>query len=202
MHPDGYDGAGFFQKLANLYELQKFIDDLIITISSRKIPFNMSEDLIKAVHRIAMKNLLPDAGQYRKGDVEIKNSPHVPPSWMDVPAQMGTFVQYLQQNWDQKDLVHLSSFVMWRLNWIHPFSNGNGRSTRGLAYLVLCAKHGELLPAKSSVAQQIAENKQPYYDALKKADAIFAATHNIDLALQDMVALISFLLKEQLRANL
>ncbi|MBL8221394.1 MAG: Fic family protein, partial [Bryobacterales bacterium] len=29
--------------------------------------------------------------------------------------------------------------VMWRLNWIHPFFGGNGRTARSASYLVLCA---------------------------------------------------------------
>ena len=28
-------------------------------------------------------------------------------------------------NWDDSTPVHLASYVMWRLNWIHPFTDGN-----------------------------------------------------------------------------
>jgi Fic family protein len=59
---------------------------------------------------------------------------------------------------------------MWRLNWIHPFTDGNGRTSRAVAYFVLCAKVGYRLPGHSTVPEQIAANKAPYYQALEKAD--------------------------------
>ena len=59
---------------------------------------------------------------------------------------------------------------MWRLNWIHPFDDGNGRTSRAVSYLALCAKMGDRLPGRKTLPEQIAENKLPYYDALEKAD--------------------------------
>lgn len=202
MHPDGYDGAGFFQKLANLYNLQKFIDELVINTTGSGRNFALSEELVRTLHRVTMVGLLDNAGHYRVNEVEIKNSPHVPPSSIDVPAHMGALCRHINEYWYDRDLVFLSAFAMWRMNWIHPFSNGNGRVSRGLSYLILCMKHGELLPAKSTVTQQIAENKKPYYAALRQADKVFAATNDIDASLEDMCQLISHLLKEQLTANL
>lgn len=61
---------------------------------------------------------------------------------------MGPFCKYVQNEWNSRDLVHLASFVPWRLNWIHPFGNGNSRFARAAAYLTLYKKYGQLLPAK------------------------------------------------------
>ncbi len=81
---------------------------------------------------------------------------------------------YVNDHWQQQTAVELCAYVMWRLNWIHPFADGNGRTSRALAYLVLCARVGDRLPGRKTVPEQIAENKAPYYDALETADAAFA----------------------------
>lgn len=59
---------------------------------------------------------------------------------------------------------------MWRLNWIHPFSDGNGRTSRAASYLVLCVRAGLELPGDKTIPEQIVENKEPYYKALEHAD--------------------------------
>jgi len=62
---------------------------------------------------------------------------------------------------------------MWRLNWIHPFTERNGRTSRAASYLVLCAKEQLLLPGGYSIPEQIVENRTPYYEALEDGDANF-----------------------------
>jgi Fic family protein len=83
--------------------------------------------------------------------------------------------------------LHLCAYLMWRLNWIHPFTDGNGRTSRALAYYVLCAKVGYLLPGHTTVPEQIAADKEPYYKALEAADEACTAG-NLDLsALEQML---------------
>ena len=60
---------------------------------------------------------------------------------------------------------------MWKLNWIHPFVDGNGRTSRIVSYIVLCCKLGFLLPGQNTIPEQIASEKDPYYDGLDAADA-------------------------------
>ncbi len=84
---------------------------------------------------------------------------------------------------------------MWKLNWIHPFTNGNGRTSRAASYLVLCLRTGYLLPGKRTIPDQIAEHRKPYYEALEKADEHWRAG-KVDLC--DMEELLSTLLARQL----
>jgi fido (protein-threonine AMPylation protein) len=53
--------------------------------------------------------------------------------------------------WDESAPTALSAFVLWRLNWIHPFDDGNGRTARALAYLVACCRLGFDLPSKHPI---------------------------------------------------
>jgi Fic family protein len=80
---------------------------------------------------------------------------------------------YINANFG-KSAVHLSAYVMWRHNWIHPFFGGNGRTSRAAAYLVLCARLGYDLPGSPTVPQQIADvpkSRDRYVKALQAADA-------------------------------
>ena len=78
--------------------------------------------------------------------------------------------EYVNANW-KKDAWLLASYLMWRLNWIHPFEDGNGRTSRAVSYLVLCLKLGVRLPGHKTIPEFIAENKGPYYAAIDQADA-------------------------------
>jgi Fic family protein len=57
------------------------------------------------------------------------------------------------------------------LNWIHPFTDGNGRTARALSYLVLCIRLGYRLPGTRTIPEFISDDKTPYYKALEAADA-------------------------------
>lgn len=91
--------------------------------------------------------------------------------------------------------MHLCAYVMWRLNWIHPFDDGNGRTSRSASYLVLCAKLGYLLPGRKTVPELIAADKTPYYSSLDDADAAWK-TGVVDVG--SMERLLGQLLAEQL----
>ncbi|HET9282483.1 MAG TPA: Fic family protein [Candidatus Angelobacter sp.] len=54
----------------------------------------------------------------------------------------------------RKSAIHLAAYVIWRLNWIHPFADGNGRTSRALSYLVLCTRLGERLPGTVTIPDQ------------------------------------------------
>ncbi|MGH7063034.1 MAG: Fic family protein [Stellaceae bacterium] len=71
--------------------------------------------------------------------------------------------------------MHLAAYVMWRINWIHPFDDGNGRTARAASYLALCVKVRNRLPGKPTIPDLIAGNKNPYYRALEAADAAWTA---------------------------
>ena len=64
----------------------------------------------------------------------------------------------------------LPAYALWRLNWIHPFVEGNGRTARAACYYLICLKTGMLLPGKKIVPERIRENRTPYYAALRAAD--------------------------------
>ena len=85
--------------------------------------------------------------------------------------------------------------MLWKLNWIHPFADGNGRTARAISYLVLCVALGIRLPGIQTIPEQIAGNKQPYYKALEAADMAFEKS---EVRLQEMEELLGNALAQQL----
>jgi Fic family protein len=64
-----------------------------------------------------------------------------------------------------------AAYARWRFNWIHPFAGGNGRTSRALAYLVVCIDFGRCVPGSPSIPTRIAALREDYVAALRSADA-------------------------------
>jgi Fic family protein len=130
---------------------------------------------VRELNRLAVEGLEPTAGKYRTEDVVIAGSKHVPPPWQDVPRLVDEMCTYVSERASLKEDVtlgiHLAAYVMWRLNWIHPFANGNGRTARAASYLVECIQLRALLPGEVTIPHRIARNRFPYNDALEAADS-------------------------------
>jgi Fic family protein len=155
--------------------------DLIDEVARDKRPFRLRPSTILMLHREALQGLSRYAGTWRPSPVEIKKSNHVPPPESQVPELMEELCDWVNDHWDSEQALRLCAYVMWRLNWIHPFLDGNGRTSRAVAYLVLCAKIGDRLPGRLTIPEQIAEDRDPYYDALEDADK-HATTGKLDLS--------------------
>jgi Fic family protein len=81
------------------------------------------------------------------------------------------------------------------LNWIHPFTDGNGRTARAISYLLLGLRLGYRLPGTKTIPEQIAKDKRPYYKALEATDTAWESK-KIDLS--ELEDLLSGLLANQL----
>ncbi|MGA8548678.1 MAG: Fic family protein [Stellaceae bacterium] len=143
--------------------------------------FALRISTILGLHRDALLGVHALAGNFRPSTVEIKGSRHIPPDAWQVPLLVEELCDYVNDNWDISTPLHLAAYVMWRLNWIHPFADGNGRTARAVSYLVLCMKMGGRIPGTRTIPDLIAENKKPYYDALEAADERWASRQEIDL---------------------
>jgi len=131
--------------------------------------FDLKLWIILELNREAVRGLTDNPGSFRNGPIEINGASYIPPAHEDVPKFLEEMCEYVNSNWSQSPL-HLSAYVAWRLNWIHPFEDGNGRTSRAVAYLVFCVRARMMLPGKKSLPERIAEDKKPYYAALEDAD--------------------------------
>lgn len=137
-------------------------------------PYKLRVSTILELNRLAIQGVNEFAGVLRPHEMGITGSRHVPPPAKDVPVLIEDLCDYANGNWDHSSPLHLGAYMLWRLNWIHPFDDGNGRTARSLSHLVTCVRLGYLLPGTKTIPDQIASNKAPYYRALESADDAFA----------------------------
>jgi Fic family protein len=109
---------------------------------------------------------------------------------------MDRFISFIHENWFILSPTELAAYGLWRINWIHPFIEGNGRTARATCYYLLCARNGTLLPGDKIVPERIRENRVPYYAALQAADRAWNAGH---YDLTEMEAYLAGLLEAQLQ---
>jgi Fic family protein len=163
---------------------QKVIDEFV---REPERPFRLRPSLIMQLHHTALEGLSEFAGRYRPAGVAIEGSKHSPPGGHLVPELVETMCDYVNENWNTGTPLHLAAYVMWRLNWIHPFDDGNGRTSRMVAHVVLCIKLGHQLPGRYTIPEQIAENRNPYYGALEAADAALVSGQQSVGALEQLI---------------
>ena len=124
----------------------------------------------------AVSNIAQFGGRYREEPIYVGD--HLPPHFKDVPKEMDRFFSMIHENWTSIDHpTLLPAYALWRLNWIHPFVEGNGRTARAACYLLICLKQGKLLGGKKIVPERIRENRDPYIAALQAADQAWNEGH-------------------------
>lgn len=98
-------------------------------------PFTIEQ--ILAIHRGVTTDLLPaeHSGHWRLEPVVIHdprsgNVLYLPPDHQDVPTLMAELVHFVQDQLDQLDPLILAGLFHKQFVIIHPFTDGNGRTTR------------------------------------------------------------------------
>ena len=147
-------------------------------------PFSV-EDLLKA-HCSMMQLLSNDAGRFRKGGVGVfegENLIHMAPPADRVPYLIKELFEWLEKSEDH--ILIKSSVFHYEFEFIHPFSDGNGRIGRLWQSLILGKLHPlfEYLP----IENMIYKNQQTYYNAIAKSSAINDSGVFIDFMLQEIL---------------
>ncbi len=135
---------------------------------------NSTQDLLSA-HALLMTGLVDAPGQWRNGDVGIyrgKRLVHMAPPAAQLPRLMANLLGWLRRT-DMHPLL-ASSVFHYEFEFIHPFSDGNGRLGRLWQTLIL--RQWQSVLAWLPVETVIHERQQAYYEALASADAASEAT--------------------------
>jgi fido (protein-threonine AMPylation protein) len=122
-----------------------------------------------ALNHAAVSNVCQFGGRYREEPISVGN--HTPPHFKDVPNEMDRFFSVIHENWTIVDHpTQIPAYALWRLNWIHPFIEGNGRTARAACYYLICLKQGRILGGSKTVPERIRETRDRYVAGLKSAD--------------------------------
>jgi len=147
-----------------------------------------------SLNAAAVANIAQFGGRFREQPIYVGN--HIPPHFKEVPSAVDQFLSLIHENWTvDEHPTTLAAYALWRLNWIHPFVEGNGRTARAACYYLLCLRHGALLKGNKIVPERIRENRAPYYAALQEADKAWEQGHFNVTALAEYLQI---LLKAQL----
>lgn len=156
----------------------------VYDLYSQLDPF-AEKDLLKA-HSIMMEALTNDAGRYRSGGVGVFGESglvHMAPPPQRVPELMGNLFAWLKK---AKDHLLIRSCVFhYEFEFIHPFSDGNGRTGRLWQSLVL----GRLSPLFEHlpVENMVYANQQEYYNAIAASTAEGQSGPFIDFMLNEIL---------------
>lgn len=129
----------------------------------------LDENIVKDIHQMLTENIIA-GGIYRNQEVRISGAGHIPPVGTDMFIQIKNF--YADMEWKQKELnaVEYAAWTHAEFVRIHPFIDGNGRTSRLLMNYQLMADG--FLPI--SIAK---ENRLEYYNALEE----YAVNKNLDV---------------------
>jgi Fic/DOC family len=127
----------------------------------------LSQHIIKMLNFHAIACLHTNAGEYRPCHVTVGT--HTPPSHWQIVAMMDDFINEVNKNWESTDPVLLAAYIYWRINYIHPFINGNGRTARVAAFYVLCLKIGGLMQGDPALPALLKREKPACCVALQVA---------------------------------
>jgi Fic family protein len=129
------------------------------------------ESHVQELNRLAVNGIYPCGGSFRRIAVSITNSDHIAPPHTLVRSFVADAIDWVNGSRGKKPALERASFALWRFNWIHPFAGGNGRTSRALAYLIICADEQAMLPGKPNMPTRIYERRHDYIKALRAADA-------------------------------
>ncbi|MDR1617580.1 MAG: Fic family protein [Treponema sp.] len=122
------------------------------------------EKIILEIHKIILKNISDmDAGHYRNVNVMITGAVHLPPPAVKIPKLMMEFIEWYYEHRSKLSIPELAGWVHYKMVYIHPFVDGNGRTARLLMNLILI--QNGYPPA---VILNI--DRRKYYRVLKEAD--------------------------------
>ena len=170
------EDAGLFDRVEaqNLNRQYELLTNCI-EIGLMKGPVSFDKYLLWALNHVAVANVSQFGGRFRKEPIYVGN--HLPPHFKDVDNWMDRFVSTVQENWYIWTPTELAAYGLWRMNWIHPFVEGNGRTARAVCYFLLCVRSGSLLKGAKIVPERIRENRQGYEDGLRAADRAWDDGH-------------------------
>ena len=121
------------------------------------------DNLIRSLNQIVQQNLDKEwAGRYRNSEVIIGGAKHKPPAAFEVPKMMTDLIKWYSDN-QKLHPVELASIIHHRLVYIHPFFDGNGRTSRLVMNIIL-------MQAGFPLVVVMKNDRKRYYATLSAAD--------------------------------
>ena len=119
------------KNLARQYDLLT----AFVEIGLKQGPTALDKYALWALNHVAVAGISQFGGRFREQPIYVGN--HIPPHFKEVPHLMDQFISFIHENWFDLTSTQLAAYGLWRLNWVHPFIEGNGR-TAGRPAIICC----------------------------------------------------------------
>lgn len=130
------------QEVINYRNVMQWIDQWENFVQK---PPTFSEDILKTLHKLTTQKIIEQqyVGSYRDKQVVVRSATNGsiafrPPLAVEIPYYIEEFFTWL--NSDQAKAIHpifRAAITHYQIVYIHPFIEGNGRTARAMATLVL-----------------------------------------------------------------
>ena len=146
-------------------------------------PYSLND--LKKAHRTLTKNLISDAGKFRKGNEGVFDGDKVifiapPPD--NVEPLMTALFEWMKGNRNGINPLVLSSVFHYEFVFIHPFSDGNGRTAR-LWQNVILSNWKEIFQFVP-IETEIGKRQNDYYKAISDSHISGKSNAFIDFMLE------------------
>lgn len=160
------------QEVINYRQVMDYLEQLLEKTKRKEDCYN--KEVLLTIHRLTVDKIVPpeQAGCFRKVQVSIRNTAtdelfYRPPPPMEVPYLIDDFFAWL--NSAAADKIHpvlKSGIVHYVLAAIHPFTEGNGRTARAMATLVLM-REGYNIKRLFALEEYFDRHAEEYYNSLQ-----------------------------------
>lgn len=179
---DIVDGKTIVAPIKQIQEVKNAI--AVYNLYPQLNPFSV-DDLLRA-HGVMMQALTDDAGHFRRTNVGVFSETglvHMAPPADRVPGLISDLFEWLRTADDH--LLIRSCVFHYEFEFIHPFSDGNGRTGRLWQSLILGQLHPlfEHLPVENMVFS----NQQAYYDAIAESTHAAQSGPFIEFMLEEIL---------------
>lgn len=160
------------QEIKNIEKAMAFIEENVAGYPINRAFFSQ-------MHKMIVEGLpTPPEGEgdatpgvYRKTNLRINKSDHLPPDFLMVDDYMSELIDFINRPDSSKYDLLKAAIAHHRFVWIHPFSNGNGRTVRLFTYAMLVktgfnVNVGRILNPNAVFCS----NRNDYYYYLSRAD--------------------------------
>lgn len=161
------------QEVINYRNVVRFIGDISAKIGQDKA-YVLTLETLHEVHRLTVEKVVPEemAGRFRVRQVVLKNSltgevSYTPPPAAEVPYLVEDLLNWI--NGDESKELHpvvKAGILHYELARIHPFTEGNGRTARAVATLLMFLE-GYDIRKLFSLEEYFDQNPMDYYVTLQ-----------------------------------
>ena len=161
----------------------------------------ISPGLLCTLHHAAMQETDVSSEMRCDDNERVTIGKHTPVVGPAVGQLAEAFCKLTDDAWHSWAAHDLAAFALWWVNHVHPFRDGNGRTARSVAFLILC-EAGVMASAPAQLHRfhlcfEEAATRREYVRGLSLADSRAAATTGTAVALlASTVAELALLLQD------